>query len=298
MSVHGFTVHGMSNLVLAAAVLAGLEINPGQPSDVTRLVRTPALRRSLLGNNPAEAYAFEPLVDFLLTYRPADRRAYWENVLEQVSRQGTRVVVAGDSPYPEMLELIWDAPPLLFLRGDLGCFSADAVAVVGSRDTSPEVLRATHDVSRELAGAGASVVSGLAVGVDTAAHEGALAGAGRTVAVLGGGLDRLYPPQNSGLARRIAASGAVVSQFPPQAPPTKTTFLLRNRVIAGLARTSIVMAATARSGSRHEATCAVEYGRRVLLWAPATAQEPWAQRMVDAGEAAFVATTQEAVTSA
>ncbi len=287
----------MTDLMLAAAVLASLEVNPGQPSDLTQVISSPALRQRLLARRQEEGHA-DGLIDYLWSQQPPHRREHWYGELVSQTRRGIRVLIAGEPDYPERLMDVWDAPPLLFTRGELSSRYATSVAVVGSRQASPSVLEATRELSGRLARDGIDVVSGLAAGVDTAAHQGALDAGGHTVAVFGCGLDHVYPPENAQLSTRIAANGALVSQFAPQAPPTSTTFLLRNRVIAGMTRTSIVMAAAARSGSRHEAASAVEYGRRVLLWAPALADETWARAMVDSGAAMFVAGVEEAAAAA
>jgi DNA processing protein len=159
------------------------------------------------------------------------------------------------------------------------------------------VLTVTRELAATVAAAGAVVVSGLAAGVDGAAHRGALDAAGQTVAVMGTGITHIYPEQNTGLAEEIRRHGVLLSQFAPDAPRTKTTFLRRNHVIAGLSDVSVVMAGQHRSGSRHEVEQAIEYGRPVLMWAPTLAGEQWAQQLVTNGSATFVSSSKEVLTA-
>ena len=128
-----------------------------------------------------------------------------------------------------------------------------------------------------------TIVSGLADGVDTAAHRGALDAYGYTVAVMGTGIERVYPQSNRALAAAIGRVGTLVSQFPPSAPPTRTSFLLRNHVIAAMSDASLVMDGEERSGSRYEVERAISYGRPVLAWAPALGHRRWVKDLVDAG---------------
>lgn len=150
------------------------------------------------------------------------------------------------------------------MRGELAVEDALAVAVVGSRDATPYGLEVAGRLAEELASRGVTVVSGLARGIDSAAHRGALRAGGRTVAVLGSGIDVVYPPENRRLAAQIEARGAVVSQFPPGTPPLAQNFPVRNRVIAGLGLGVVVVEATERSGSLITAAQAAELGREVM----------------------------------
>jgi DNA processing protein len=169
-----------------------------------------------------------------------------------------------DDAYPGQLRDIHQVPPLLFTRGRLAADSR-AVAVVGTREATPEGISTATAIARHLATAGVTVVSGLATGIDTAAHTAALAAGGRTVAVIGTGINRYYPAANTQLQQRIAIDGLVVSQFWPDAPPTKTSFPMRNAVMSGYAAATVVVEAAYRSGARMQARLALEHGRPVVL---------------------------------
>ena len=174
-------------------------------------------------------------------------------------------VARGGGSYPRLLAELHDPPSRLYVRGE----SADvleqtAVAVVGARSCSAYGAQVARALARELAAAGVVVVSGLARGIDCEAHRGALAGGGPTVAVLGCGIDRDYPRAHAELARRIAGSGAVVSEYPPGVEPAPWQFPARNRIIAGLARATVVVEARQRSGALITADFALELGREVF----------------------------------
>lgn len=162
---------------------------------------------------------------------------------------GARAVPFGAPEYPEALAGLPDAPPLLHVRGDVGALSAPAVGIVGARAASAYGLGLARALAGCFARAGLVVVSGLARGIDAAAHAGALDAGGRTVAVQGCGPDRTYPSVHRRLADRIAAQGAVVTEFPPGTPPRAPNFPLRNRILSGLSRALVVVEARARSGS-------------------------------------------------
>ena len=179
------------------------------------------------------------------------------------ARLGIALVALADPRYPALLRRIYDPPPILYVRGLLAEDEA-AVAVVGSRACTGAGRALARSMARDLAAWGATVVSGLARGIDTAAHEGALDASGRTVAVLGCGLDRTYPAENERLAGRIAQVGAVVSEFPLGTPPLPEHFPRRNRVIAGWSQAVVVVEAAARSGALNTARCASDEGRDVL----------------------------------
>ncbi|HUL71557.1 MAG TPA: DNA-processing protein DprA [Vicinamibacterales bacterium] len=170
----------------------------------------------------------------------------------------------GVGAYPDLLRQLPDPPLLLWVRGDVTALSQPAIAVVGSRAATPASLTVARALGRDLANAGLVVVSGMARGVDAAAHEGALEAGGRTVAVLGCGADRVYPSEHRALARRIAASGAVVSELPPGMLPLPHHFPLRNRIISGLSVAVVVVEASMHSGSLITARAALEQGRDVL----------------------------------
>lgn len=180
-----------------------------------------------------------------------------------VARLGGRLLVLGDADYPSLLAELADAPPVLAVLGDVAALAGPAVAVVGSRNASANGMRLAGAIAEELAASGQVVVSGMARGIDAAAHAGALR-AGRTVACVAGGLDVPYPPENAGLQARIAERGAVVAEAPPGTAPQARHFPRRNRVIAGLAAATLVVEAAPRSGSLITARLATEAGREVF----------------------------------
>ena len=181
----------------------------------------------------------------------------------QAAERGIHVLAWNDQRFPAGLLATTDCPPVLWFRGDPTVFDATAVAVVGSRSASAVSLEAAARIGEGLAAYGVAVVSGLARGVDSAAHRGALR-QGKTIAVLGSGVDRIYPAEHTGLAADIADHGIVVSEFPPGTPPLPYRFPLRNRIISGLSRAVVVIEASEKSGSLITASCALEQGRDVM----------------------------------
>jgi len=177
---------------------------------------------------------------------------------------GHRVLVLGDADYPQPLLHSPDPPLLLYLQGDAALLASPCLAVVGSRRPTAQGRDNARRFAQVLAGQGWTIVSGLAAGVDGAAHEGALAAGGRTIAVVGTGLDRVYPPSHRALAHRIAETGLLVSEFCLGTPPLSANFPQRNRIIAGLSRGTLVVEAALRSGSLITARLASESGREVL----------------------------------
>jgi DNA processing protein len=175
-----------------------------------------------------------------------------------------RAVAVTDADYPASLRAIADPPLVLWVAGRMEIFNVPAVAIVGSRAASPAGLDAAERLGHDLAAAGLAVSSGLARGCDAAAHRGALAVKGRTIAVLGCGADVVYPPEHRDLYERICDEGAVVAELPPGTPPLPMHFPLRNRIISGLSRAVVVVEATERSGSLITAACALEQGRDVM----------------------------------
>ena len=175
------------------------------------------------------------------------------------------VVSKGRPGYPALLRELHDPPARLYLRGGpADLLDVPSVAIVGARSCSPYGAQVARELAREVAGAGAVVISGLARGVDGEAHRGALAAGGLTVAVLGCGIDRDYPRAHAQLAGRIAVSGAVVSEYPPGVEPAPWRFPARNRIVAGLARATVVVEARERSGALITADFALELGREVF----------------------------------
>ena len=184
--------------------------------------------------------------------------------IRRASADGMTPVAWSDAAYPAALAAIADPPFVLWTRGVIRAFDRPAVAMVGSRAASPYGLSVAERLASELAARGIVVVSGLARGVDSAANRGALAGGGITLAVLGSGLDVIYPPEHAPLAREVEQTGLLVSELVPGTPPLKPFFPLRNRIISGLSRAVVVIEAGERSGSLITARCALEQGREVL----------------------------------
>jgi DNA processing protein len=192
--------------------------------------------------------------------RLADNEA--RTVFERVIAAGWQWRVPGDGDYPELLTATSDPPLGLFVRGRLD--ESVAVAIVGSRKATPYGLQVARLLGEELGASGVAVVSGMARGVDEAAHRGALASGGRSWAVWGTGPDRVYPPEHGKLAAELAENGALLTEYPPGTPPRRHHFPERNRILAGLARAVVVVEAAARSGALITARLANEEGREVL----------------------------------
>jgi DNA processing protein len=190
---------------------------------------------------------------------------------------GNRRLVAWGSPdYPPLLAAIADAPLVLFVEGTAAVLSLPQLAIVGSRNPTQLGRDTAQQFAEHLAGAGLAINSGLALGIDAAAHRGALAAGGRTVAVLGCGLDTVYPREHAGLAREIAASGALVSEMPTGTPPLRHHFPRRNRLISGLSVGTLVVEAALQSGSLITARLASEQGREVFA-IPGSIHNPMAR---------------------
>jgi len=185
-------------------------------------------------------------------------------LLERLAAMGVTAIPLSDPAYPPLLKEIADPPGLLFVRGELTERDRFAVAIVGSRNPRPYGVQMARRLAADLASAGLTIVSGGARGIDGAAHDAALRAGGRTIAVLGSGIDLAYPSEHRELFNRIAAGGALVSEFPPGAPPESWRFPRRNRIISGLSRGVIVCDAPEDSGSLITATCAAEQSREVF----------------------------------
>jgi DNA processing protein len=192
---------------------------------------------------------------------------------------GYRLLSILDDDYPVRLRGVQQAPPVIFT---LGSVVADdpAVSIIGSREASAAGLAIAADLARALTARHMTVVSGLAHGIDTAAHRAALDAGGRTVAVIGTGIGRVYPAENRGLQNEIVDRGLVLSQFWPGAPARKHTFLMRNATMSGYGLANVVIEAGETSGARAQARMAVEHGRQVILTNQVVAQNEWAQRLV------------------
>lgn len=200
--------------------------------------------------------------------------------IEGWQREGMQLLTVLDDAYPTNLRSVHNRPPFVFVRGELRPEDDRSIAVVGTRRASREGLQQADAVADGLAEAGFTVVSGLAEGVDSAAHRAALERGHRTVAVIGTGLHRAYPAQNAALQERIASEGAVLSQFWPDAPPTKASFPMRNIVMSGVALGTVVIEASHTSGAKMQARFALEHGRPVFLLESLLRHE-WAREYAD-----------------
>ena len=237
--VPGLTPRAAHELALRG-LLAGALARPGDHDD---LLAAPALE----------------------ALRSGEARRLAEAEIRRARALGVRLVGRDEADYPSWLRRVYAPPPVLWVRGALVAGEGErAVAVVGARAATALGLAFARTLARDLVSVGLTVVSGLARGVDTAAHQGALDGRGRTVAVLGSGLDRLYPPENAALAEAVLGDGAVVSEFPLGTGPWKQNFPRRNRVIAGWARAAVVVEAGAKSGALSTARAALDEGREVM----------------------------------
>lgn len=192
--------------------------------------------------------------------------------------EGILPVTVLDPGYPANLRAVHDRPPFVFIGGSVVPADTRSVAVIGSRDAGPDGLRATAVLAEHLVASGYTVVSGLARGIDSTAHRRTLDRGGRTIAVIGTGLRQAYPPEHAQLQRQIAADGAVISQFLPDARPTRQSFPLRNAVMSGLALATVIVEATHTSGARIQARRALAHGRPVFLRRTLLAQ-PWAREL-------------------
>jgi DNA processing protein len=204
-------------------------------------------------------------------------------IVDAAAADGLRLTTILDSDYPENLRTIDQVPPFLFYRGTLLPRDRSALAVVGTRKASAPGIKRAASLASMLGRSGVTVVSGLARGIDTAAHTACLDAGGRTIGVLGAGHWHFYPPENEALATRMEASGAVVSQFWPDTPPSRRTFPIRNAVSSGLSVGTVVVEASHTSGAKMQARLALEQRRLVLLPTSLVQQEQWARDFVARG---------------
>ncbi|HEV2756382.1 MAG TPA: DNA-processing protein DprA [Actinomycetota bacterium] len=203
----------------------------------------------------------------------------FHQLIDELAEDGIALFTVLDDRYPSNLRLVFNRPPFLFVRGDLNETDNHAIAIVGTRAASTEGLHQADRLARELASAGVTVVSGLALGIDTAAHAASIDAGGRTIAVMGTGIRRpVYPKVNNALAERIAlSSGALVSQFWPDHPPSPSSFPMRNVVTSGMALGTVVIEASRTSGAKNQARRALEHGKRLFLVESLVLQEQWAR---------------------
>ncbi|MGN6868000.1 MAG: DNA-processing protein DprA [Solirubrobacteraceae bacterium] len=235
----------------------------------------PRGQASLFPSDPTDANDLTDLAGL------ADLKDQAATDLERWDAEGMRLVTLLDPGYPPNLKAVHDRPPILFIAGRIAADDAKAVAVVGARQATDAGLEQAAQIAEHLTRTGYAVVSGLAAGIDTAAHTAALKNNGRTLAVIGTGLTRTYPPENHALQRKIAERGAVISQFWPDAPPSKRTFPMRNATMSGIALATVIVEASETSGSRTQARLALAHGRPVFLTQTLVERQPWAQQIAE-----------------
>lgn len=248
------------------AALLTLHLVPGLGPRLTRaLLERFGTAARILAATPDELRTVPHIGDRLAdSFARAMRAVDLQRELDLVARHQVQLVPLGSPTYPEPLATLADAPPLFYMRGTLRAEDGKAVALVGSRRCTAYGKRVAERLALELARAGYTVVSGLARGIDAAAHRGALAAGGRTLAVLAGGLSRIYPPEHGELARAVEAAGALLSEASMDQEPLPGMFPARNRLISGLSRGVVIVEAAARSGALITARHAAEQGRHVF----------------------------------
>ncbi|MEA2337808.1 MAG: processing protein [Thermoanaerobaculia bacterium] len=211
-------------------------------------------------------HAPRSLLRQLLSIDGADAAEPWRNdeLRRQIDALRDSAVTLADDDYPPLLRQLVDPPLALFYRGNLALASKPSIAMVGSRKASPYALNAAAQLARELVSVGFAVVSGMALGVDAAAHQATLDAAGDTIAILGTGIDLVYPPSNRKLFQAIAERGLILTEFPPGTPPFRYNFPVRNRIISGISLGTVIVEANGRSGSLITARTAAEQNREVF----------------------------------
>lgn len=235
------------------------------PGSFLRLWRHFGSARAVLAADTGQIKPLLAKPQALKHWRSAEaRQAAAAALAWEAAHADARLLLLADDDYPPLLGEAADPPPVLCLRGDAAWLNHPALAVVGSRHATPQAVRIARDFACALSEAGVVVVSGMAGGIDTAAHEGALRGRSGTVAVWGTGIDTVYPRRNRDLAHRIVAHGCAVSEFPLGSPPLAMHFPRRNRIIAGLCHGTLVVEAALESGSLITARLAAEMGREVF----------------------------------
>jgi len=271
--------NGSRLLALCALRVGGVSIDwsllareAQEPSGLDRLYHGEILERS------AEAREALPILQQGLAGQLDAARARVAVELRRAQRAGARLVTVLDSEYPALLRQVANLPPFLFVRGAIRPEDALAVAIVGTRQPSKTGLTRTARLTKDLVARGVTIVSGLAEGIDTAAHQAAVDSGGRTIAVLGQGIATpVYPPANVALTQACGRVGAVISQFWPSAPPRRWTFPRRNVTTSGLAQGTLVVEANSHSGAKMTARLAIEQGRRVWLPSSLAAEQEWAR---------------------
>ncbi|HOJ98297.1 MAG TPA: DNA-processing protein DprA [Termitinemataceae bacterium] len=250
--------------LLAATLLHIPSLRPWERIRLYQQVQKEDLDWERVGQRDVESLVGRPLA--VPSWNMADWIHRGNQDLERALRRGIRWVLYGDPAYPPLLREISDPPLLLYMRGSLLDVERPCVAIVGTREPTPAGRKDAYRLGREFASAGLAVVSGLARGIDAMAHRGALDGKGITLAVLGSGLDGVYPVSNRPLAERIVhEGGTLISEYAPGVPPYKWHFPARNRIIAGLSRTIVISEAPEHSGALITAQFGLDMGRDVWV---------------------------------
>ncbi|MFF6639618.1 DNA-processing protein DprA [Streptomyces althioticus] len=254
-----------------------------------------ALMDGQLREDSRAATKNRPLLQQALAAGLDDARARVDDELGAAGKAGARLVTVLDEDYPANLRMIGNLPPFLFYRGELTERDARSIAVVGTRQASEDGLRRAARMARELVEHDVVIASGLAKGIDAAAHQATLTVSGRTFAVMGTGIAApIYPAENRPLAKAILASGgALLSQFWPTSPPARYTFPRRNVVTSGTTLGSVVIEASSTSGAKMQARLAAEHGKLVFLIRSLADTQPWAKKMLDEDRAILVTTSKD-----
>ncbi|MEZ6136702.1 MAG: DNA-processing protein DprA [Pirellulaceae bacterium] len=235
------------------------------PTVLARLLERFSTAGAILAASPVELSEVEGVgVTLARRLRSTQFREIAGGVIECCRANGIRILLPSDADFPDLLRQIPDPPSVLYVRGELRPTDSLALAIVGTRGASQYGRSQAERLARSLARAGLTIVSGLARGIDAAAHQGAIEAEGRTIAVLSNGVAEIYPPQNEELGKRIATSGALISEMPPGTKPKKGMFPQRNRLISGLSLGTLVVEAGERSGALITARLSGEQGREVF----------------------------------
>ncbi|MEU5958271.1 DNA-processing protein DprA [Streptomyces sp. NPDC047525] len=254
-----------------------------------------ALMDGQLHEDSRAATKNRPLLQQALAAGLDDARARVDDELVAADKADARLVTVLDKDYPANLRVIGNLPPFLFCRGELDQRDARSIAIVGTRQASEDGLRRAARMSRELVDHDVVIASGLAKGIDAAAHQAALTAGGRTFAVMGTGIAAtIYPAENRPLAKAIlAAGGVLLSQFWPTSPPAKYTFPRRNVVTSGTTLGSVVIEASSTSGAKMQARLAAEHGKHVFLIRSLADTQPWAKKMLEEDRAILVTASSD-----
>lgn len=283
-----------SDLRTKATVLALSEVRGvGKPFHLAQLLEEVGPDALLAGQHSPD-YEGAELVARFGSCDPR-RIDYWESELASLAAQGITLRTVLDHDYPINLRMIFNRPPFVFVWGDLRSSDSRAVAVVGTRRPSDEGRRIATEIAQGLAEQNVTVVSGLALGIDVAAHAAALGAGGRTIAVFGSGITKVAPSSHRAIAKQIRTSGrgALISQFLPATPPQRWTFPERNVVTSGLSIGSVIVEAGETSGARIQARQCLEHGKRLFLLDRLVTKQDWARDMAAQPGASVVTTVSE-----